>query len=257
MNISCPYCGDSIKYDESLGGKRVVCRYCKRPLRMPFVAQLPADYQEEFRREQDKLRKKAQAAEQKRLLAQQREAERKRTEAWLEQERERQSQEARLRQEAEAARQQQYAKALVDAKAEPDRPKIWHCSIKGTQRGPIKESMLQKWIDDGVICGADHVRVEGRETWIRLSDLPERFHIPIHAGPVQVAIAQVADSNTVRCPKCGCTQLSTEKKGMDASSACCGALLLGPLGLLCGLQGANRVVITCLKCGHQWTRGKG
>ncbi len=62
-------------------------------------------------------------------------------------------------------------------------------------------------------------------------------------------------SSLVNCPKCGCAQISANKKGMDAGGACCGALLLGPLGILCGLQGANKVIVTCLKCGHQWTRG--
>lgn len=79
---------------------------------------------------------------------------------------------------------------------------------------------------------------------------------PIHdAIPRSPAIAQVVDNNSVRCPKCGCTQLSTQKRGMDAGGALVGALLLGPLGLLAGAPGANKVVITCLKCGHQWTAG--
>ena len=59
----------------------------------------------------------------------------------------------------------------------------------------------------------------------------------------------------VRCPRCQSNQISTQKKGMSGGSACCGALLVGPLGLLCGLQGANKVIVTCLKCGHQWSRG--
>jgi hypothetical protein len=62
---------------------------------------------------------------------------------------------------------------------------------------------------------------------------------------------------SVRCPKCGCTQLSANKRGMSGSDACCGALLLGPLGILCGLSGANQVIVTCLNCGYQWSRGKG
>lgn len=245
MKLPCPYCGDSIKYQESLGGKTIRCNYCKRPLLIPFVAQLPPDYQEEFRQEQAKLRKNAEAAEQKRIRALRKESERKQAELLRQQELEIRAKEARLRQDAEAAQQQQYVKAIADAKAEPDKPKIWHCSIKGTQHGPMQESVLQKWVDDGAIGEDDYVRVEGAVTWIRLSDIPERFCFPVHAvGP-----------NGVRCPKCGCTQLSAQKKGMSGENACCGALLLGPLGVLCGLQGANKVIVTCLKCGHQWSRG--
>ena len=235
MKIPCPYCGDSIKYDESLGGRTIECGYCRRPVTMPSVAQLPPDYQAEFRREQEKLRKKAEAAEQKRLRAQQKEAEKKRAELVR-------RESDRLAQEAEWAQRQQYQQAVAVAKADPDKPKVWCCTAKGVQHGPMKEEMVQKWLDDGALGGGDYVLPEGTATWIRVSDLPERFHVPAH-------------DDSVRCPKCGCTQLSSQKRGMSGQDACCGALALGPLGLLCGLEGANKVVITCLKCGHQWSRG--
>ena len=66
-------------------------------------------------------------------------------------------------------------------------------------------------------------------------------------------VGNVTDS--VTCPNCGSSQITAQKKGFGGGCACCGALLFGPLGLLCGLQGANKVIITCLKCGHQWSRG--
>jgi hypothetical protein len=244
MKLSCPYCGDSIKYEESLAGKNVTCSYCKRPVLMPSVAQLPPDYQEEFRQEKEKLRKNAESAERKKLFAQQKESERKQAEFLRKQELENRAKEAQAQQKAEADRQQQYVKAIADVKSDPDKPKIWYCKIKGTQHGPMQEVILQKWADDGTVGKDDYVRVEGAVIWIRLSDIPERIHVPLHAVDV-----------SVRCPKCGCTQLSTEKKGMSGEDACCGALLLGPLGLLCGLQGANKVIVTCLKCGHQWSKG--
>ena len=56
----------------------------------------------------------------------------------------------------------------------------------------------------------------------------------------------------VTCPKCGCTQIHADKKGFDGKKACCGALLTGPLGLLCGTHNKNKVLITCLKCKHSW-----
>jgi hypothetical protein len=64
-----------------------------------------------------------------------------------------------------------------------------------------------------------------------------------------------AGVDEVRCPKCGSAQLSVNRKGFGGGGACCGALLLGPLGALCGFAGANKVLVTCLKCGHQWSRG--
>jgi hypothetical protein len=46
----------------------------------------------------------------------------------------------------------------------------------------MQESMLQKWIDDGRLGGTDYVQVEGGEAWIVLSDLPERFPVPVRAA---------------------------------------------------------------------------
>jgi hypothetical protein len=201
MKLPCPYCGDSIKYEESLGGKTIVCGYCKRSLLMPFVAQLPPDSQEEFRQEQYELRKKAKAEEQKRLRDQGQESERKRAALLRQQELEKQAEErrlqraaeaeeTRLRQEARVAKKQEYLQAIADAKAAPEKPKIWHCLIKGSQHGPMQESMVQKWADDGILGEDDHVRVEGSATWIRVPDIPERFHIPVHAAPGAVAVVK-------------------------------------------------------------------
>lgn len=317
MQLPCPRCGELIKFQESLGGQRIVCRSCKRPLRMPLVAQLPPEHQEQYRREQDFLRQKAiraklQARDNEQaeswledLTPPRKEAEQQGDPTkweWNEQQetedarlkeeadvrRKQASENARLelaetvrrREEAEAVQRQQYLKVVADAKAEPDKAKIWHCSIRGKQHGPMRESMVQQWIDDGTLGKGDQVRVEGCDTWIQLSDLPERFHIPVHAvaivaapvyakaidaaendggqyeaGRVRSASVHVVGDSSVRCPKCGCTQITANKKGMSGGDACCGALLFGPLGVLCGLSGANKVIVTCLKCGHQWRRG--
>ena len=59
----------------------------------------------------------------------------------------------------------------------------------------------------------------------------------------------------VKCPKCGSTQLSADKKGFGLGKAAGGALLLGPVGLLGGLIGSKKVMITCMKCGKQWKAG--
>lgn len=58
--------------------------------------------------------------------------------------------------------------------------------------------------------------------------------------------------DVLRCPKCGSTQVHVDKKGFDASNACCGAILCGPLGLLFGADGANKIKKTCLKCNKTW-----
>ena len=56
----------------------------------------------------------------------------------------------------------------------------------------------------------------------------------------------------VRCPKCGSPSIATIKEGYDADSGCCGVILFGPIGLLCGATEANKLSNVCQKCGHTW-----
>ncbi|KLU59955.1 hypothetical protein CEB3_c33860 [Peptococcaceae bacterium CEB3] len=61
---------------------------------------------------------------------------------------------------------------------------------------------------------------------------------------------------TLKCPKCGCTQIAAGNKGFGLGKAAAGGFLLGPVGLLGGLVGSKKVMITCLSCGHKWHAGK-
>ena len=62
---------------------------------------------------------------------------------------------------------------------------------------------------------------------------------------------------TPKCPKCGSTSISADKKGFGVGKAVVGAAVAGPIGLVAGNMGAKKVRITCLNCGHQWMAGKG
>lgn len=59
----------------------------------------------------------------------------------------------------------------------------------------------------------------------------------------------------IKCPKCHSTQLTSNKKGFSGVKALGGAALVGGVGLLAGTIGSNKVVITCLRCGHQFNAG--
>lgn len=63
--------------------------------------------------------------------------------------------------------------------------------------------------------------------------------------------------NQARCPKCGSTSISGDKKGYGIGKGVVGAAVAGPLGLVAGNLGAKKVRVTCLNCGHQWMAGKG
>ena len=62
------------------------------------------------------------------------------------------------------------------------------------------------------------------------------------------------------CPKCGSenTQFATNTSGggYDAGNGCCGYMLLGPLGLLCGACGSKTETEefwVCNNCGHKFS----
>lgn len=60
------------------------------------------------------------------------------------------------------------------------------------------------------------------------------------------------EDELVRCPRCNSSQITASQKGFGLGKAAAGGLLLGPVGLLGGFFGSRKIVITCLKCGHQW-----
>ena len=64
------------------------------------------------------------------------------------------------------------------------------------------------------------------------------------------------NSNSVKCPKCGSTQITANKKGFSLGKAAVGSAVVLPLGAVTGMIGKNKIYITCLKCGHSWKPGK-
>lgn len=61
--------------------------------------------------------------------------------------------------------------------------------------------------------------------------------------------------DNIKCPKCGSSQISANKKGFSAGKAVAGAIVAGGIGLAAGGIGSDKVIITCLKCGHQFKPG--
>lgn len=58
------------------------------------------------------------------------------------------------------------------------------------------------------------------------------------------------ENHTIKCPRCGSSKIflvTKESGGFDGSNACCGYLLFGPFGLLCGLA-SDRESVTARKC---------
>lgn len=64
-------------------------------------------------------------------------------------------------------------------------------------------------------------------------------------------------NNEVRCPKCRSNQISANKKGFSGAKAVGGAFIAGEVGILAGTIGSNKIIITCLNCGHEFLPGHG
>lgn len=58
------------------------------------------------------------------------------------------------------------------------------------------------------------------------------------------------------CPKCGSTSITANKKGYGIGKGVIGAAAVGPIGLVAGNIGRQKVTVTCLNCGHQFKPGK-
>jgi len=88
----------------------------------------------------------------------------------------------------------------------------------------------------------------------KLSKAPVRIDITRkQEPPVKVKISPA--SGPIRCAKCGSEQVTANKKGFSGGKAVGGALLVGPLGILVGIHGSKKIIVTCLNCGNSWEPG--
>lgn len=68
----------------------------------------------------------------------------------------------------------------------------------------------------------------------------------------QLAEQKKQFKSMAKCPHCGSTSLSGNKKGFGIGKAVVGASALVPLGLVMGNIGAKKIKVTCLKCGKKF-----
>lgn len=54
------------------------------------------------------------------------------------------------------------------------------------------------------------------------------------------------------CPRCKGNNLVSNKSGVGVGKAVAGGIILGPVGLLAGAIGKNKIQLTCLDCGKQF-----
>jgi len=64
------------------------------------------------------------------------------------------------------------------------------------------------------------------------------------------------NNNEVKCPRCGSTSLSVNKKGFIFKKAEVGVVLTVGDGILAGEIESEKIMVTCLHCGKQFKVGK-
>lgn len=120
-----------------------------------------------------------------------------------------------------------------------------------------------KQIDDGIAfcpyCGGQQPQVQQSQ--------PQQQYQPQGPGQNGPASAAPPNSGALQCPMCHSTDLipttetttETSGGGYGAGKGCLGWLLLGPLGLLCGLCGTgvkseskSVTYWVCKSCGHKF-----
>lgn len=71
-------------------------------------------------------------------------------------------------------------------------------------------------------------------------------------GTEVLSMADTVD-NTIRCPKCGSTNLYTDKKGFGIGKAVVGTAVTGLVGgVLLGSMGRKKLEHTCINCNHRF-----
>lgn len=65
-----------------------------------------------------------------------------------------------------------------------------------------------------------------------------------------------AEDNIVVCPKCGSKSITAQKKGFGLAKGAAGVFVAGAYGVVAAGIGKNKILITCLNCGHRWKPGK-
>jgi DNA-directed RNA polymerase subunit RPC12/RpoP len=61
----------------------------------------------------------------------------------------------------------------------------------------------------------------------------------------------------IRCPKCGSSQIHSDKKGFSTGKAVAGTIVGGiVVGALAGTAGSNKIELVCLKCGNKFKIGE-
>jgi hypothetical protein len=117
--------------------------------------------------------------------------------------------------------------------------------------------------DTGESCSLS-IYAADRDEAIRLANQQGIFvskveMVAIEEIPHKQNVSVVSDTSKPQppcCPRCGSVNLSGKEQGFGVGKALLGGMLLGPLGVLAGAIGAEKIMVRCLVCGNKFSLPK-
>lgn len=128
--------------------------------------------------------------------------------------------------------------------------------LAGARKCPTCGSKDLVELDRDDSAGIEAAKAQaGRAAAVRTT--PVSASMPLtKRGQAKQRITENRAAGVACCPKCGSTSLSANKKGFSLGKAAAGAFVAGPVGLVGGTLGANKLEVTCLNCGHKFKPGQ-
>lgn len=100
------------------------------------------------------------------------------------------------------------------------------------------------------------VEEEGEKTNNNSNELNPLVKKVLEKQEEKSRLEQLKKDKIPYCPKCHSTSLSANKKGFGFVKGALGMGLSVDIGMLAGGAGANKIILTCMNCGHKFKPGK-
>ena len=118
--------------------------------------------------------------------------------------------------------------------------------------------------DDCKFCTSCGTKINYSVTNTQQQSMMSNEELKLRMQAQQMQIQQQQFNSQLRCPKCGSTSISGNKKGYGIVKGGLGALagtaILPGIGTAIGAglgnAGSKKVICTCMNCGHKFKAGK-
>ena len=116
-----------------------------------------------------------------------------------------------------------------------------------------KEDMDIAYYKADLLMKQQALNLREEELKIRKEELKEAKKISDQQKK-QLRLQRLQYYSEAKCPRCGSTSLSGNKKGYGIGKGLIGASVVGPIGLVAGNIGSKKVIVTCMNCGYKYKR---